>query len=806
MANPRGTFDETQVPLGWFDETAQAAGWFDGDLLDASSGAPTAARHLAHLLPALGAVALGLFAHAAPAAPKHGLHAFRAPAAAAAAQSPVSIGSGELVFVESGDKATRVDHASRLLVYRTSAQTVGQPWQAMFPQAKLRTATQFFEPGLVAIPEARVTFQGVPVVAQPAQPWFMLQSAVRAPGAVWDNWQGPQVGQVSLFEFISQPAPAGRALPLVTRAPVQAWAEDAAPVRAQWSLHEYRFGYQTVGQPYSLLSYISRPQGQPLAEEPQHPRTKHEALHQYRPGYQTVGQSWLMRQGSRPPSEFTIDRFFGVLDGAHLLSQAGTESAAPSSQPIMRLPRAAQQFDWSDAWRATGGRSLDPFRQVAVAQPQAFGIDSVDLNSKDWDAPWRASSKHDLQPFRQYTTAAQPTQPMVLLSGQPKLTHARPAAEALHVVGIGSVVSRAAAVVAAPGQPFSLLRAPPLPPWTVFEPTLVSMPHAAVAFQSAEDATPPDVVEVSPFAESFFTLNESLWSPDDFRRTQHSLLPFRQITTTSSVGQPWQMLWKRTIPHQTLTGDSFIAVLETSQLVGQNLSIPPVEEQAPPVAFGFESVDLNSPVWQEPWRFSVNHAIQPFRQYAPATALPGQPFSLLRAPRLPSWTTFEPALVSMPVAAVVPTSSLYIEPSGTPQLAPFAQSFITLNEHEWQYQWRYSRTHALQPFRQYAASAPPCVFAVEGLDLNAPVWTQSDIRHPKHALQAFRQYGPAVPAQSFSITSWKSQTMRVDFERDFRVPQYSLYPFRVGLYVVPISYPAQGVGGFHANMGTFMRR
>ena len=38
MANPRGLFDQTNVPEGWFDDSAQAAGWFDRDNLDVTAG------------------------------------------------------------------------------------------------------------------------------------------------------------------------------------------------------------------------------------------------------------------------------------------------------------------------------------------------------------------------------------------------------------------------------------------------------------------------------------------------------------------------------------------------------------------------------------------------------------------------------------------------------------------------------------------------------------------------------------------------------------------------------------------------
>lgn len=679
--------------------------------------APTAARHLAHMLATASVALLGAFApEPAKSSPQHSLVAYRAAQAAASSSGATSIGSYAPIFVSS-DSVLRGDtHSARLLHFRSPA--AAQPSNAIglavtappvivtadavLPRLSHESRLHMFGRSASAPKRHLVSHAVIRLTDEWAhlrpdhdlnryrrafqtvgQPWRVIHQKTSQSPAVADEHASP--ASHSLFSLRqAQQQQSSRALQFVTRSPQQVAQDDVDVRRADHAvLHRFRTPYQTVGQPWAML-HQKAPRLRLEAEEIAPARS---VVARQVAAAQGGGQPWSMLwpKGGQHPS-LAEAQFSGFASTVGVVSQEVTEPpAAPQTQPWQILYRAAPR----------------PFVDEEVGRPPAHAF------------PHRGSA------------AAQSGQSWLMLWPRGGL---HPAITEPQFAG---AVSTAVAVFQESQDPPV---APDSQPWLMYWPRSGQHPALAeaqfagvidtVALVSQEGTAPaqPDD-SIGGFGSGYVTLNEPQWIPEWRLPAPHSLYPFRQIQAEVQPGQPWSLLWPSSKLNPALHVEPFVAVLGTAQLVSQQLSQPAVGTPDSVGVFGAEFVTLNEPAWQEPWRAPATHSIQPFRQ----------------------------------IAVVVPDS-----------VGGFGEEFVHLNDAPWQPEWRLPGQHSLLAHRQFAP--------------------------------------PPLPAQTFAITSWRSQTMRVDFERDFRVPKYSLYPFRVGLYVPPISYPAQGVGGFIVNMGTFMRR
>ena len=169
--------------------------------------------------------------------------------------------------------------------FRTGYQTVGQPiWSLYWKTTNVDTGDQLGGPrGLQSdLHLYRVGFQTV------GQPWFVLQP----PKQRQIEPEAQYSAQISYSLLFGR---AGIAATVVGQ-PWYLWIQpkrflepEDEPYRVDHGrMHQFRTGFQTVGQPTWALFWKSNIPDVTDATVPQYPL--HDRLHRYRTGYQTVGQ------------------------------------------------------------------------------------------------------------------------------------------------------------------------------------------------------------------------------------------------------------------------------------------------------------------------------------------------------------------------------------------------------------------------------------------------------------------------------------------------------------------------------------
>ena len=282
-----------------------------------------------------------------------------------------------------------------LLGYRVGYQTVGQPWFALRPTPKaLPIDAEVTGPQpLPNVHNFRPGFQTV------GQPWFALQPAQQRPsepdpqytatisysllfgrsnivatvaGQPWYLWTQPQrllepevdpyrVDHGRLHQFragfqtVGQPWFALSAIP-------KGLPIDAEPISPQPlpSVHSFRTGYQTVGQP--IWSLYWKTTNVDTADQAGGPRGLQSDLHAYRPGYQTVAQPWFVVQPQKQRQIEPEPAYGAPISYSLLFGRAGT--AAPivgqpwylwTKPPLITEPE-------SDIYRVDHGKAFLAFR------------------------------------------------------------------------------------------------------------------------------------------------------------------------------------------------------------------------------------------------------------------------------------------------------------------------------------------------------------------------------------------------------------------------------------------------------------
>jgi hypothetical protein len=183
------------------------------------------------------------------------LHAFRANPGVVQPGAPQALLRWKSTVPDTTDEAwPKYDKAPDIHRFRPGFATRGQPWLTSYRYVKPVIEAETYTPTSI-----------------PQTPLYGRTAAVATAGAPWPLWQAPP-----------------------------RWIEPDPdrPVINLYALHQYRTGYQTVGQPWAASYRYAKPT---VEAETYQPANAPPLIHSYRVGYQTVGQPWrALYQTNRP--------------------------------------------------------------------------------------------------------------------------------------------------------------------------------------------------------------------------------------------------------------------------------------------------------------------------------------------------------------------------------------------------------------------------------------------------------------------------------------------------------------------------
>jgi hypothetical protein len=239
----------------------------------------------------------------------------------------------------------RVDQTT-LHRYRRAFQTVGQPWMTWPGPSKRVDAEDYGIPKPVDLTAFR---NSQPITATAGQPWYL--------------W-APPIQRID--------------------------PEDDARRGDTTLLHRYRTGYQTVGQPWALVTWKGAVADQTL--EPDAQREDHTLLNRFRVGFQTVGQSW---QYWIKPQQRVDEETYTVPAPADLYPYRQITIQAQPGQPWWAWPPAVAGQDVEPNPTVTDhAAALYPFRPHQAVPPVPPVTDVLVSSGYTWE---REKHTTDLQ-------------------------------------------------------------------------------------------------------------------------------------------------------------------------------------------------------------------------------------------------------------------------------------------------------------------------------------------------------------------------------------------------------------------------
>lgn len=277
-------------------------------------------------------LAIGLFAaDDSRAVNQNTLHAFRSPpAAAASGMVPHAI--KQLVLVSGEHDAVRVNHASRLMFGRSAT-----------------------------------------VVATSGAPWYLWQKS--------DRTQEPEVyiprRGADLHRFRTGYQTVGQSYRLWPRVQTRIESEEYATAKPV-DLTAFRNSqplFSVAGQPFFIWPKIKVD----VTDAEDGRRVNHQSLHQYRVGYQTVGQSW--QYWIKPQQRIDAEEY-SVPPPASIFPYRQVTVAAPLGQPWFMWPRAVADQSLEPNPRVTDhAAALYPF----LPHPAITPVPAVDGGGRGGD-------------------------------------------------------------------------------------------------------------------------------------------------------------------------------------------------------------------------------------------------------------------------------------------------------------------------------------------------------------------------------------------------------------------------------------
>jgi len=300
------------------------------------------------------------------------------------------------------DTAHRTDHQA-LHRFRTTYQTVGQPWVAIYPKPSVRVEAETYQP---TTPKP---FPSQIVQTSTGQPWSMLWQKSGQPPAV-EQFQGVLSTSVVVTQQVTLTA--GQPWSLLWPAPKYRVEAETFEVRSKSDLNLFRTTYQTVGQPWQAFTTPKAPRVEAETYEVRKTPYFYQAANVVAQPGQPFSLLWL-KTGQPPP----VDTFMGMLSTSTVAEQHSVTPDAGPGQPFNLLywQSQRQQMGPEVDFRVPDQTTLHAFRWPPVWSTLPFSTELVTLSEDYWYAPPQRSQDLGLLPFRQFAGPVLPGQPWNLL-------------------------------------------------------------------------------------------------------------------------------------------------------------------------------------------------------------------------------------------------------------------------------------------------------------------------------------------------------------------------------------------------------